>query len=85
MIEGMGIQWAGTFLGLLSAIMVPIPIIFYLKGGKIREKSHFAPTFPHAAGASAHAHDTTGSDSDLEKGNDTEAAKGTEKGGPKSD
>jgi len=48
MIEGMGVQWAGTFLGLLGFALVPLPIIFYLKGSKIRERSAFAPTFPIA-------------------------------------
>ncbi|KAI1473560.1 MFS general substrate transporter [Daldinia eschscholtzii] len=32
-------QWAGTFLGLLEAAMIPIPIIFYRYGEKIRSKS----------------------------------------------
>ncbi|KAF2234594.1 MFS general substrate transporter [Viridothelium virens] len=54
MIEGMGIQWAGTLLGCVAAALVPLPIIFYLRGAKIREKSAFAPTFPKAAEA---AHD----------------------------
>jgi len=53
MIEGMGVQWAGTFLGLLAFCMVPLPVIFYLKGAQIRAKSNFAPTFPMALQASA--------------------------------
>ncbi|TKA81446.1 hypothetical protein B0A49_00289 [Cryomyces minteri] len=44
MINGMGVQWAGTLLGCVAACLVPLPIIFYLKGAKIREKSKFAPT-----------------------------------------
>ncbi|KAI1804439.1 MFS general substrate transporter [Daldinia bambusicola] len=32
-------QWAGTLLGLLEATMIPIPIIFYRYGEKIRSKS----------------------------------------------
>lgn len=43
--NGMGINWAGTLLGCISAVLVPIPIFFYLRGHKIREKSKFAPTF----------------------------------------
>ena len=66
MIDGMGIQWAGTLLGCVAAIMVPLPIIFYLKGAKIREKSQFAPSVPTANKASAPA-PAHGSDSDLEK------------------
>lgn len=59
MITGMGVQWAGTLLGCVALLCVPMPIYFYLRGSKIREKSKFAPTFPLAAGA---AHDTTGSE-----------------------
>lgn len=32
-------QWAGTMLGLLEVLLIPIPIVFYLKGAKIRERS----------------------------------------------
>lgn len=32
-------QWAGTLLGLLELAMVPIPIIFYKYGARIRAKS----------------------------------------------
>ncbi|OCL15033.1 major facilitator superfamily transporter [Glonium stellatum] len=44
MINGMGVQWAGTLLGCVAALLIPVPIWFYLKGAKIREKSKFAPT-----------------------------------------
>jgi len=69
MINGMGIQWAATLLGCVAMALVPLPIIFYLKGAKIREKSKFAPTFPMATKASSHA-PIAGSDredEDLEK------------------
>lgn len=46
MFEGMGVQWAGTLLGCVAAVLVPVPILFYLKGAKIRERSQFAPTKP---------------------------------------
>jgi DHA1 family multidrug resistance protein-like MFS transporter len=46
MFEGMGIEWAATLLGCIAALLVPVPIWFYLRGAKIREKSAFAPTFP---------------------------------------
>jgi len=35
----LGPNWAGTLLGLLEAICIPIPLVFYLYGGKIRAKS----------------------------------------------
>ena len=48
MIEGMGVQWAGTLLGCVALALIPLPVIFYLKGAKIRERSTFAPTFSTA-------------------------------------
>lgn len=39
MYETLGPHWAGTLLGLLEAICIPIPFIFYRYGGKIRQKS----------------------------------------------
>jgi DHA1 family multidrug resistance protein-like MFS transporter len=44
MFQGMGIQWASTLLGCIAAALIPIPIIFYLYGHKIRARSSFAPT-----------------------------------------
>ncbi|KAI1083725.1 MFS general substrate transporter [Whalleya microplaca] len=45
MFNGMGIQWASTLLGCVAAVLVPIPVIFWLYGHKIRAKSQYAPTF----------------------------------------
>ncbi|KAF2223058.1 major facilitator superfamily [Elsinoe ampelina] len=70
MINGMGIQWAGTLLGCVALVFAPVPVYFYLRGGKIREKSKFAPTFPLAMAASnvPGAHGSSGSsEGDLEK------------------
>ncbi|KAJ5774358.1 hypothetical protein N7457_009254 [Penicillium paradoxum] len=39
MFEKVGIQWAGTLLGSLAAIMIPIPIIFRAYGPLLRGKS----------------------------------------------
>ncbi|OKL58891.1 putative transporter [Talaromyces atroroseus] len=46
MFDGMGVNWAGTLLGCVAAVLVPIPIIFYFQGPKIRARSKFAPTLP---------------------------------------
>lgn len=35
----LGANWAGTLLGLLEALCIPIPVVFYLYGHKIRMKS----------------------------------------------
>ncbi|KAF1817125.1 major facilitator superfamily [Eremomyces bilateralis CBS 781.70] len=45
MYNGMGIQWAGTMLGCIAVALIPVPIWFYLRGGNIRQKSAYAPTF----------------------------------------
>jgi MFS family permease len=39
MYAALGPQWAGTLLGLLEAVCIPIPVIFYLFGSRIRQKS----------------------------------------------
>lgn len=44
MFNGMGIEWASTLLGCLAFLLVPIPVLFYLYGAKLRAKSKFAPT-----------------------------------------
>lgn len=44
MFKGMGIQWAGTLLGCVALLLVPIPIAFYYYGEKIRQRSAYAPT-----------------------------------------
>ncbi|KAI1644887.1 MFS general substrate transporter [Daldinia loculata] len=46
MFNGLGIQWAATLLGCVAALLVPIPVMFYLYGHKIRAKSKFAPSLP---------------------------------------
>ena len=46
MFRGMGVQWAGTLLGCVGVLLIPIPIVFLKFGAKIRQKSRFAPTFP---------------------------------------
>ncbi|KAI0097701.1 polyamine transporter 1 [Nemania sp. FL0031] len=42
--NGIGIQWASTLLGAIAALLVPIPVLFYIYGHRIRAKSAFAPT-----------------------------------------
>ncbi|KAF2843692.1 MFS general substrate transporter [Patellaria atrata CBS 101060] len=43
MFNGMGIQWAATVLGCIAAVLIPMPVVFYLYGKKIRARSKFAP------------------------------------------
>lgn len=39
MYRTLGANWAGTLLGLLEAVCIPIPFVFYFKGAAIRKKS----------------------------------------------
>ncbi|KAI9511524.1 MFS polyamine transporter [Russula earlei] len=43
MFNNMGIQWAGTLIGLIAAVLAPIPFIFLKYGARIRTRSQFAP------------------------------------------
>ncbi|GAB1207446.1 hypothetical protein APSETT445_006163 [Aspergillus pseudonomiae] len=44
MFTNLGVQWAGTLLGCLAAIMIPIPLGFIIWGPTLRRKSKFAPS-----------------------------------------
>jgi hypothetical protein len=43
MFNNMGIQWAGTLLGCVAVVLIPIPVCFWFFGLKLRQKSQFAP------------------------------------------
>ncbi|KAL2223488.1 putative MFS multidrug transporter [Thermoascus aurantiacus ATCC 26904] len=45
MFHSLGVNWAGTLLGCVAALLAPIPVVFYLYGHKLRAKSKFAPTY----------------------------------------
>ena len=36
------VEWAGTLLALLAVLLIPVPILFYLYGARIRARSSFA-------------------------------------------
>ena len=44
MFDAMGVNYAGTLLGGVAVLLVPIPVLFYIYGGKIRARSAYAPT-----------------------------------------
>ena len=44
MFKALGVNWAGTLLGCVALILVPIPVVFWKFGAKIRQRSKFAPT-----------------------------------------
>ncbi|KAJ5943732.1 hypothetical protein N7516_003900 [Penicillium verrucosum] len=42
MMENLGVQWAGTMLGCIAIVMVPIPVLFRVYGPWLRERSKLA-------------------------------------------
>lgn len=40
----LGYHWASTLLALLTLVMAPFPILFYIYGKRLRAKSKFSPT-----------------------------------------
>lgn len=44
MFDALGVNWAGTLLGCVALVLVPIPVVFWKYGAKIRARSKFAPT-----------------------------------------
>ena len=44
MFDALGVNWASTLLGCIALLLVPIPVVFWRYGAKIRAKSKFAPT-----------------------------------------
>lgn len=84
MFNGMGIQWASTLLGCVAAVLVPIPVIFYLYGHKIRAKSKVAPSFPAQSQPQAEASEDVESEKEKDQaGNDAVSAAVPRKDGDK--
>jgi DHA1 family multidrug resistance protein-like MFS transporter len=44
MFDNLGVEWAGSLLGFLAAAFMPIQILFYAFGERLRKKSSYAPT-----------------------------------------
>lgn len=42
--QNLGVHWTLTILGAISALMAPLPYVFYVYGEKIRSHSKFAAT-----------------------------------------
>ncbi|KAL4778176.1 major facilitator superfamily domain-containing protein [Aspergillus varians] len=43
MFNNLGIQWAGTLLGCIAVVMIPIPVLFLIYGPRLRSMSRLAP------------------------------------------
>ncbi|KAJ5366385.1 hypothetical protein N7541_000326 [Penicillium brevicompactum] len=45
MYKNLGVAWASSVLGFITVAMIPIPILFFIYGAKIRAMSKFSPKF----------------------------------------
>jgi hypothetical protein len=45
MYHNLGVNWASSVLGFITVAMIPIPILFFFYGKKIRAMSRFTPKF----------------------------------------
>ncbi|KAJ5585006.1 uncharacterized protein N7459_004806 [Penicillium hispanicum] len=45
MYTNLGVDWASSVLGFITIAMIPIPILFFFYGAKIRAMSRFSPKF----------------------------------------
>jgi ABC-type uncharacterized transport system permease subunit len=43
MYHNLGVPWASSLLGFLCVVFLPVPVIFYKYGARIRAKSKFRP------------------------------------------
>ena len=44
MYNNLGVPWATSLLGFLTVAFLPVPILFFIYGKRIRQLSRFAPT-----------------------------------------
>ncbi|KAL4916765.1 major facilitator superfamily domain-containing protein [Aspergillus aurantiobrunneus] len=44
MYHRLGVRWASSLLGFLGVLFIPIPIVFYIYGARIRKLSRFSPS-----------------------------------------
>ncbi|KAJ5683215.1 hypothetical protein N7462_006380 [Penicillium macrosclerotiorum] len=49
MFDSLGVNWTGTLLGGIAALMIPIPVLFYLYGPKLWARSSFLQDYFEAA------------------------------------
>ncbi|KAF1913396.1 major facilitator superfamily domain-containing protein [Ampelomyces quisqualis] len=46
MYHNLGVPWATSLLGFICVVFLPVPVLFYMHGAKIRAKSKWAPRAP---------------------------------------
>lgn len=59
MFKGMGFQFAGLLLALITTALAPIPFVLFKYGARIREKSQFATADDESAAPKAALDDRT--------------------------
>ncbi|KAI9040701.1 synaptic vesicle transporter [Aspergillus affinis] len=58
MFDGLGVEWACTLLGCVAALLIPMPIIFYIYGARIRARTHNQPRSKARLNKSRHSRKT---------------------------
>ncbi|KAI1763132.1 MFS general substrate transporter [Hypoxylon sp. FL1150] len=53
MYDRLGVEWATSLLGFIAVALIPVPLLFYIYGPKIRKMSRFSPHLPAPAPAPA--------------------------------
>jgi hypothetical protein len=50
MYQNLGVQWATLVLGFIALGLMPVPLLFFIYGARIRKLSKFVPKPPHGTG-----------------------------------
>ncbi|KAK6399966.1 hypothetical protein LTR95_019367, partial [Oleoguttula sp. CCFEE 5521] len=50
MYHGLGVKWATSVLGFIAVGLMPVPLLFFIYGARIRKMSRFVPKFPIRGG-----------------------------------
>lgn len=50
MFRDLGIKWATAVLGFIAVGLIPVPILFFIYGARIRKLSKFTPKLPPGMG-----------------------------------
>ncbi len=50
MYKSLGVQWATSVLGFVAVGLIPVPILFFVYGARIRKLSKFTPKLPPGMG-----------------------------------
>lgn len=46
MYDRLGVEWATSLLGFIAVALIPVPVLFYIFGPRLRKMSRFSPKFP---------------------------------------